>query len=180
MALKVAAFVVPLGIDTFAVAVVLGLRGVSPLRPALVFACFETAMPLLGIGVGNYVARRWEHVAVYAGAAILVAIGLHVIRETLRDDGAADRMSLASARGIILAGLGVSTDEIAMGFPLGALDLPVGPVLLALGVQTFLATTVGILIGGRISSIAGRRASRTAGVAAGIAFVLLGCYVAVT
>ena len=79
-----------------------------------------------------------------------------------------------------MAGLGVSTDEIAMGFPLGALDLPVGPVLLALGVQTFLATTVGILIGGRISSIAGRRASRTAGVAAGIAFVLLGCYVAVT
>ena len=37
---KTAAFVIPLGFDTLAVAVVLGLRGMRPLRPALTFAFF--------------------------------------------------------------------------------------------------------------------------------------------
>jgi len=38
MVVKIAAFVLPLGLDTFAVAIALGLRTVNPLRPALVFA----------------------------------------------------------------------------------------------------------------------------------------------
>jgi hypothetical protein len=35
---RIAAFVLPLGLDTLALAVALGLRGMKPLKPAMVFA----------------------------------------------------------------------------------------------------------------------------------------------
>ena len=50
--LKIAALVVPLGLDTLAVAIVLGIAGFPPhlrLRLSLFFAAFETAMPLIGV-----------------------------------------------------------------------------------------------------------------------------------
>jgi len=43
MLARIIAFVIPLGFDTLAVAIALGLRGIGPFRPALVFAAFENA-----------------------------------------------------------------------------------------------------------------------------------------
>jgi len=45
---RIVAFVLPLGLDTLAIAIALGLQGQSPLRPALLFVVFETTMPLIG------------------------------------------------------------------------------------------------------------------------------------
>ena len=174
VAVRIAAFVIPLGFDTFAVAVALGLRGLRPLRPALSFALFETAMPLIGILVGRYVGLRFETLAVYIGAIIL--IGIHALRETLERDNETASLSFESVRGTLLAGLGISTDEIAMGFPLGALGLPIVAVLTAIAVQAFFVTAAGILLGRRIGAALGRMASRIARIVAGVAFLLLGSY----
>jgi manganese efflux pump family protein len=179
VALRIAAFVLPLGFDTFAVAVALGLRGLHPLGPALLFSLFETVMPLIGILVGRYVGLRFGTLAVYIGAIILVAIGIHTLRETLGRDKETPSLSFESVRGIFLAGLGISTDEIAMGFPLGALGLPIIAVLTAIAVQAFFVTAAGILVGRRIGMALGRMASRIAGIAAGAAFLFLGIYVLV-
>ena len=47
---RIVAFVLPLGLDTLAIAIALGLQGGErPLRPALLFVVFETTMPLIGI-----------------------------------------------------------------------------------------------------------------------------------
>ncbi len=66
-----------------------------------------------------------------------------------------------------------------MGFPLGALGLPIVAVLAAIAVQAFFATVAGAFIGRRIGTALGRRASRTAGIAAGVAFLLLGSHLLV-
>lgn len=56
--MTIAALVLPLGLDTLAVALALGLRGMEPLRPALWFTLFETVMPLIGIAAGWRIGAR--------------------------------------------------------------------------------------------------------------------------
>ena len=72
--------------------------------------------------------------------------------------------------------MGVSTDEIAIGFPLGAMRLPVGAVLAAIGVQAFLVTAGGILLGHKIGRRLGQQTAGLSGVVAGRAFILLGTW----
>ncbi len=178
VALRIATFVIPLGFDTFAVAVALGLRGLYPLKPALLFALFETAAPLIGIAVGRYVGLWFGALAVYIGAIILIGIGIHTLRETL-DNNEAESLSFESVQGILLAGSAISTDEMAMGFPLGALGLPIVVVLAAIALQAFFATVIGIFVGRRIGTALGKLTSRIAGIAAGVGFLLLGSYLLV-
>jgi putative Mn2+ efflux pump MntP len=85
-------------------------------------------------------------------------------------------LSFETLPGVMLAGLGISTDEVAIGFPLGALRLPVVDVLLAIAIQTFVVAAGGIRIGAAIGEALGRRASHLAAILAGTAFVVLGAY----
>jgi len=174
---RIVAFVLPLGLDTLAIAVALGLRGQRPLRPALLFVVFETTMPLIGIVIGRVVGLWFEAGAAYLGGLILLAVGLHMLQEARFRQDAAQGIGLDSRRAIVLAGLGISMDEIAIGFPLGALRLPIVAVLGAIAIQTFLVTVGGILIGQKIGLRLGVQASRLAGIAAGVAFLLLGGWV---
>ena len=177
---RIVAFVLPLGLDTLAIAIALGLQGQRPgqrpLRPALLFVVFETTMPLIGIVIGRVVGLWFETPAAYLGGLILLVVGLHTVREARDRENEGQRFALDSLRGIILAGLGISMDEIAIGFPLGALRLPIGAVLGAIAIQTFLVTMGGILIGRKINQRLGKQTSQLAGIAAGAAFLLLGSY----
>ena len=74
---RIVAFVLPLGLDTLAIAIALGLQGQSPLRPALLFVVFETTMPLIGIVIGRVVGLWFETPAAYLGGLILLAVGFH-------------------------------------------------------------------------------------------------------
>ena len=173
---RIVAFILPLGLDTLAIAIALGLQGQRLLRPAFVFTVFETTMPLLGFVIGRIVGFWFETPAAYLGGLILLAVGFHMIREARHRKNEAQRFALNSLRGMVLAGLGISMDEIAIGFPLGALGLPIVAVVGAIAVQTFLVTMGGILVGRRINQRLGLQTSRLAGLAAGAAFLLLGSY----
>lgn len=53
---KLIALVLPLGLDTFAVAAALGMVGVTPTRRreiTVLFTAFEAGMPLMGLAVGR-------------------------------------------------------------------------------------------------------------------------------
>jgi putative Mn2+ efflux pump MntP len=53
---RLIAFVIPLGLDTFAVSAAVGLTGLSPrrrLRISLVFAAFEGLTPAIGLLIGG-------------------------------------------------------------------------------------------------------------------------------
>jgi putative Mn2+ efflux pump MntP len=70
MILKIVAFVLPLGLDTLAISIALGLRGSTPWRPALTFAVFEGLMPILGIvlrgsSVCDLKLRQWCWAVLY-------------------------------------------------------------------------------------------------------------------
>jgi manganese efflux pump family protein len=174
--LRIVAFVAPLTFDTFAIAIALGLRGVNPWRPAVVFAIFEAVMPIFGIVIGRTVGERFAQPSEIAGGIVLIAIGVHAFREAIRGNGEFARVSFNSARTAAIAGLGVSMDEIAAGFPMGVAHLPIAGVLITLGVQAFLMALAGISIGARVGAIAGRLAERYAHVIAGVAFGAVGIW----
>jgi putative Mn2+ efflux pump MntP len=174
--LKIAAFVVPLGLDTFAVAVLLGLRRLSPFPPAVTFALFEAVMPIVGLALGYLAGRQLETLATVLGGLVLICVAVHLGRETLESENESERFSFGSLRLAAAAGFGVSMDELAIGFPMGTSGVPVVPTLAAIGVQTFVVTFGGILLGRHVGAAFGTGASRIAGLAGAAAFALLGVY----
>ncbi|MDP9111889.1 MAG: manganese efflux pump MntP family protein [Candidatus Eremiobacteraeota bacterium] len=176
MILKIALFVLPLGLDTFAIAVAVGLRRIHPLRPAAVFAIAEGTMPLVGIFFGSLVSLRFQSAAGYIGAVILILLGLHVLKESEETLEEAEGLSFTSLRTMLLAGLAVSIDEIAIGFPLATEGLPVLWVLVAIAAQAFLLGYAGVSLGAKL----GARASKLSGILAGCAFIALGIWLIVS
>ena len=74
--LRLLAFVLPLGLDSFAVSAALGASGTlaarDRLRISLLFVAFEAGMPLIGLGLGASVARALGNTADYLAAAALI------------------------------------------------------------------------------------------------------------
>jgi putative manganese efflux pump len=91
---RIVVFVLPLGLDTLAISIALGLQGHRPLRPALLFVAFETTMPLIGIIIGRVIGFWFETPAAYLGGLILIGVGLHTMREARHLDNQARRADL--------------------------------------------------------------------------------------
>ncbi|GAC1567762.1 MAG: hypothetical protein NVS2B3_07680 [Vulcanimicrobiaceae bacterium] len=163
----------PLGLDTFAIAIVLGFRGFSPWRPALVFALFESVMPIVGIVAGRLLGARFATVAEVLGGLVLLGVAIHAAREAFDEDETSG-LGFGSFRTALAAGFGISIDELVVGFPIGAVALPIAPLLLTIGAQTLVVTVGGIALGRRLGAASGTRTARTAGIAAALAFGALG------
>ncbi|MDP9100678.1 MAG: manganese efflux pump MntP family protein [Actinomycetota bacterium] len=167
--LRLFAFVLPLGLDTFAVASAIGLGGLTRgqrWRISLVFGVCEGATPAVGLLLGGPLGSVLGTAADYAAVTILVAFGVFTLLR--RDDGESLRASrMAAARGpaLLLLGLSVSLDETAIGFTLGLLRLPVVPVLVAIGVQAFAVAQLGFALGAALSERLRGAAQRLAGIA---------------
>jgi putative Mn2+ efflux pump MntP len=175
--LKLLAFVLPLGLDSFAVAAALGASQVTTawqrLRISLVFVIFEGGMPLIGLVVGSALARGIGRIADYLAAAAVIGIGVWMLLADNEDEE--DKASrIMTSRGLALVGLGISIslDELAIGFGIGLERLPVGAVVAAIALQAFVAAQLGLAIGAKIAERWRERAERVAG----IALILLGAY----
>jgi manganese efflux pump family protein len=176
--LTLIALVVPLGLDTFAVSAALGMAGLSArdrTRVSLIFTAFEVGMPLVGFFAGNLAGRAVGNAADYLAIAILIGLGLFLLRPQADDEDT--RLSLlARTRGVAVLGLGISIsiDELAIGFTIGLLHFPVLVILVLIGIQTFVLTQLGIRLGQRIGERIREGAERLAGVAlAALGLVLL-------
>jgi putative Mn2+ efflux pump MntP len=175
--LKLLAFVLPLGLDSFAVAAAIGAiqatTAAQRLRISLVFVAFEGGMPLIGLGLGRGLARGVGDAAGYLAAAAVIAVGAWMLLDRGPDDEERAGRILAS-RGLALVALGISIslDELAIGFSIGLARLPVTAVIVAIAVQAFVAAQLGLAIGARVSDRWRERAEQVAGAA----LILLGAY----
>jgi putative Mn2+ efflux pump MntP len=174
VAVKVIALVLPLGLDSFAVAAAIGLLRPSPatrMRISLLFTGFETAMPLIGLFLGARLGHAIGSAASGLAIVLLVGVGVYTLTEGLRgrDDADRDRRlaELTHARGarMLLLGLSVSLDELAIGFTLGLLRVPAGVVVALIAVQTLVVTQIGLRFGARLGARWSERAEQLAGVA---------------
>jgi putative Mn2+ efflux pump MntP len=175
--LKLLAFVLPLGIDSFAVAAAIGaaqaITAWQRLRISLIFVVFEGGMPLIGLGLGAALAHGIGQVADYVAAAAVIGVGGWML--FAGDEDEEDKAArITTSRGLALVGLGISIslDELAIGFSIGLSRLPVIAVIVAIALQAFIAAQLGLAIGAKIAERWRERAERLAG----IALILLGMY----
>ena len=165
-----------LGMDTLAVALGLGLNGLPRARWArvgLTFALFEGGMPIVGLLIGGQLSAALGALATYIAAGILIVIGGLAIRESLSDTDA-DEVPDVEGRKLLLTGLSVSLDELAVGFSLGVLQVPLGPALAYIALQALGVTFLGLLLGQRLGARLGSRAELVSGlVLAGLGIALL-------
>lgn len=167
MLAKLVALVLPLGLDTFAVAAALGMLGTAPGRRreiTLLFTCFEAGMPLIGLALGVALGRVIGGAADYLAIGVLTTFGLYMLlgsenEERIRElDGPRGLRSLA-------LGVSISLDELAIGFTLGLLRLPVVAVVVLIAAQTVIVTQLGLRLGSRLSEPLRECAERIAGAA---------------
>jgi putative Mn2+ efflux pump MntP len=166
---KLAGLIVPLGLDTLAVALALGLAGVPRqrrLRIALLFAGFEATMPLIGVALGAPLGHAIGDAADYVAAALIIALGAYVLIAPDKDEG--ERLLSLTTGGLLSAlalGVSISLDELAIGFSAGLLRLPIAALVIAVGVQAFVFTQVGLRVGARVTEKFREITERLAGVA---------------
>ena len=177
MLFKLLAFVLPLGLDSFAVAAAIG--ALQPptqwqrLRLSAVFVLFEGGMPLIGLGLGATLARGIGHIANYVAAAAVIAVGAWMLFANEGEDEArAGRLLTSRGFALVALGISISLDELAVGFSIGLTGLPLAPVIIAIALQAFLAAQLGLALGAKIGERWRERAERIAG----IALMLLGVY----
>lgn len=166
---KLIALVLPLGLDTFAVAAALGLVGLDRkrrLRVSLLMASFEATMPLVGLALGAPIGRTIGAAADYVAIGILLGFGLFtLIASRDDDDEKIGELATATGWGAVLLGLSISLDELAIGFTLGLLRLPALLVIILIGAQAFIVSQLGLRLGARVGREARESAQRLAGLA---------------
>src|ERR671925_457304 len=126
-----AALLLPLALDTFALAAALGVAGLERkdwLRITLVFTVFEAGMPIAGILIGRVVGGLIGAWAGYGGILFLLAAGFLLLRPGKDEEDEERRLNLlAHARGLAIVdlGLSISVDELTVGLSAGLLGLSI-------------------------------------------------------
>jgi putative Mn2+ efflux pump MntP len=177
--LTAAGLLLPLALDTFALAAALGMAGLElrdRLRVTLVFTAFEAGMPIVGMLIGRAAGALIGGWAGYMGIGFLFAAGTLLLRPAQAEGDESRRLRLLGhARGLAIIDLGfsISVDELTIGLSAGLLGLSILLTVAWIGVQAFVATQVGLRLGARLGEEVRERAEWIAGVALILVAVVL-------
>jgi manganese efflux pump family protein len=174
--IRLLAFVLPLGLDSFAVAAALGAARPAGfgqrLRISAIFVLFEAGMPLIGLALGSGLARVIGDWAGYLAGAAVIGTGIWMLAGKDHGEEAASRLASTHGFAIVALGISISMDELAIGFTLGLVRLPVVPVIVAIAVLALVASQLGLALGAVVGEHFRERAEQVAAVT----LILLGCY----
>jgi len=151
-------FVLPLGVDTFAISAAVGANrptGSTRWRISAIFVIFEGGMPLVGLVLGASIGHTVGSVADYLSGGLLVLLGGYLWWVEDDDDEIAKARRLTSAHGLALVGLAlsISLDELAIGLGLGLganFTIP-AIIVTVIAIQTLIVSQLGLSFGIRIS-----------------------------
>jgi manganese efflux pump family protein len=164
---KIIALVLPLALETFAVSAALAVGGPRTRRVPMwvLFAASEAGMPLIGLAIGRPLGAI-GNAADYVAVVVVLALAVHMLRESEGEgehswDALLDHGAIAT----VVLFVSASLDELAIGFTLGLLRLPILPVIAVTAVQAFVIAWLGTRLGERIGERAREGAERLGGIA---------------
>ena len=177
LALAVAAIAV--GLDNFGAAIGIGTaHGRSRYRwqVAAVFGVFEAGMPVLGMVAGRAVAGQIAGLAPVIGGVAVGLMGVASVAETLRHGSgrSPERPKTLGLGRLLLLGLVLSLDNLAVGFALGSAKISLVAAVVVIGVASVALSLLGLELGGRLGERVGERGELVGGVALMVVGVLIG------
>ena len=164
-----------LSFDSFAVSVCSGLnlpniRFIQAAKIAVFSALFQTVMPLIGWLLGNSMKTLIEPVDHWIAFGLLSLIGGKMIIESFINSESREIKNPLHFRVILLLSLATSIDALAVGFSFATLMekflLPVAII----GLVTFIASMLGILLGKKT----GPTFNRYAEILGGLILIMIG------
>lgn len=165
---------VGLSMDAFAVSVCKGLAMERPtwrraVVPGLWFGAFQGLMPLLGWLLGSRFAQYITAVDHWIAFALLVILGVNMLREArCADDGEAD--ASLGVRTMLAMAVATSIDALAVGITFAFLEVAIVPAVCFIACVTFVISTLGVKVG----ALFGDRFQAKAEALGGIILVVLG------
>lgn len=139
-------------------------------RCGLIFGLVETAMPVAGWAAGAVASAAISVVGKWVAFGVLAAIGVKMVYDGWHRSAETEKPRRHSTRLLVLTACGTSIDALAVGVSLALLGFAIAAPALAIGLATFVMTTLGILLG----RVLGARYGRLAEIAGGIGLIAVG------
>jgi manganese efflux pump family protein len=150
-----------LGLSNFAAAIGIGVSGASArtrLKVGIIFGVFEAGMPVAGLALGRGLAGALGGAARWVSAGLLIVTGAWALAQAIRADGPADDPARSQGTGrLIVTGLALSIDNLAVGFALGAFRISLPAAIAVIGCVSIALSLAGLELGSRIGSRVGQR-----------------------
>ena len=167
-----------LSMDAFAAALSQGAAArpsatlAGALRIGAAFGSAQAIMPLLGWALGLAFASMIRDMDHWIAFVLLAAIGGRMVHAAFAS-GVDDNDSIPLITGWALASVAVATsiDAAAAGVTIAFLRQPVLVTCAVIGTVTFLLSIAGVLLGGALGSVVGKRAE----LLGGLVLIGLGC-----
>lgn len=160
--------------NNFSFSLGLGALGVNKYhwRIVLVFTVVEFIVPLLGLILGRFISSLIGDYASTFGSLILTLLGLYTLISAFKAKDVSEKvkMKIVSVKGITLVALGLSLDNLIVGFGLGLGEVHPLALSLMIAAFSFLFTLIGLKIGKYLK----KHWSNYVEVFAGILLILLG------
>jgi putative Mn2+ efflux pump MntP len=173
-----------LTMDAFSVSLANGLneRGMSGKKMAAVagmFAFFQAVMPMIGwvlVHTMLEIFEGFEKFIPWIALALLAFIGIKMIIDGVKSKEESDK-KVVGFWGLVLQGIATSIDALSVGFTIASHNLLMATIaVLIIGVITFVACLLGVMIGKKF----GTKISNKATILGGILLILIGLEIFIT
>jgi manganese efflux pump family protein len=152
-----------LGLSNFAASIGIGISGIDARtrwRVGVVFGVFEAGMPIVGLLLGRSLAGMLGAATLWIGAALLIATGVYAVIQSLPGRGQSDddhRAVAGQGTGrLLVTGAALSTDNLAVGFALGAYHVSLITAAVIIGAVSVGLSLLGLELGNRLGAKTGR------------------------
>ena len=164
-----------LAMDAFAVSVGKGLTvdKVTPrhaISAGMWFGGFQALMPIIGYMLGHSFQHVVSSIDHWIAFALLLLIGLNMIRETLWADDKESHDSDFGPRKMFVMAVATSIDALTIGITLAFLNVNIWLAAAVIGLITFALSAMGVILGSRFGAKFGSKA----GILGGVVLIALG------
>lgn len=163
-----------LSLDAFAVAVSCGITKSADshwakFKLAVFFGSFQGFMPAIAYYFSDIIRIDLGKFTGTAAFLILLIIGIHMIRESFKDEEECGYGKLTFKR-LFLLSIATSIDAFATGISFSLLDIEIWPVVMMIALTTFSLSLIGVYFG---CSIGGKLKNK-AELSGGVILILIG------